>query len=180
MKTKILFLSFLLPFFISCDEKNNNTDNESRETLSIKGITETDEEGNVRGAVDSDDWNLNKQFTDREKQLFSTIDFTKTGIAEPITNGTQMICFCPNPFPYMGSLYYYQNKHIVSIVIVDYKYNILHRYQFKNRKEWHLDLTTLKEGIYRMYYVMQDENENVVHCGYGDIKRDKSVAYNAL
>ena len=81
------------------------------------------------------------------------------------------ISFCPNPFITTGYLLYYHDKHILNIIIVDSKYNKLCRYRLTDRQQVVFDFTTLNKGIYRLYYVIQDSQYNIVHLGHGDIEK---------
>jgi hypothetical protein len=176
MKIKFLLILFSLPVFISCEDENKN-ENEA-ETISIEGITEVDNMGVFYGNFDDDDWNLDDQLTEKEKQLFASLDFSKTGVAEPIPSEPgvipkiKFITFYPNPFSDVPRLSYYHNEHILNLVIVDNKYNILYSYRVENSESVTFNFDSLKTGIiYRMYYVVQDKNYNIIHCGHGDIKR---------
>lgn len=176
MKT---FHCFLIAFliFISCKSENSNEiDTESY--LPIKGITYMNEFGELVGNIDHDDWLLNDKFTTKEKLLFDTLNFTKTAIAEPMPNTENsisiqpQIVFFPNPYATMGRLFYYHNKHILNIIIVDKKYNKLLTYRSTNTQLLSFNLSDFNKGIYRLYYVAQDSNYNIVHFGHGDIEKE--------
>ena len=178
------FLFFLiLPFIIvSCND-------DDKDYLTIKGITETTASGEITGvSIDPDDWNLDDVFTKREKQLFGDLDFSKTAEAEPVPasvpvcpdgmdcidqdiNFLRYIVFCPNPFDGYARLDYYHSNHILNLVVVDNKYNKLYSRRVENVISMFLSIPNLKKGIYRMYYVMQDMDNNIVHCGHGDIEK---------
>lgn len=176
MKSKLLSLLISLCIFISCEKDNE-------EFLVIEGITEIDS-GGCSSHIDPDDWNLDDIFTDREKQLFDTLDFSRTAIAKPLPpieeipgyltpDRSPHIFFAPNPFHISAALGYYRNDHILNLVIVDNKYNKLFSWrteEFNGGATFYFE--NLKKGIYRMYYVLQDKNYNIVYCGHGDIKNE--------
>jgi len=72
---------------------------------------------------DNNDWTLNVKFTDREKQLFDTIDFNKTATVEdPPSDFVSMgpsIKFYPNPVEDYTRLEYNQTPGVLNIVMVD-------------------------------------------------------------
>lgn len=172
-----LVIIFSLLLFISCKSGNSN-EPESESYLSIKGITYMNELGELVGSIDHDDWVLNEKFTSKEKLLFDTLNFAKTATAEPIPNtGNSVytpphILFCPNPCATVGGLYYYHENHILNIIIVDNKYNKLLSYRTKDTQHPSFDLAKLNKGIYRLYYVIQDSQYNIVHLGHGDIEKE--------
>ena len=181
MRKHFIFL-LILPFIIvSCNDNDEDY-------LHIEGITETTASGEITGvSVDPDDWNLDDVFTKREKQLFGDLDFSKTAVVEPVPipecpdgmdcidpiediNDLRRIVFCPNPFDGYAFLRYYHSNHILNLVVVDNKYNKLYSRRVENVISMFFSIPNLKKGIYRMYYVIQDMDNNIVHCGHGDIK----------
>ena len=178
MKSKFSFLFVLAVLFVSCRK-------ESVDYLRIEGITEAAMDGPTGRYFDPDDWNLNDQFTKREKQLFEGLDFSKTAEAEPVNvdevggiiseDTTPRISFGPNPFCEITFLCYYRNDYTINLVIVDNHYNKLFSYRGEiNQCYVRYWLQLDYEKIYRMYYVMQDKNDNIVHCGHGDILKSEN------
>lgn len=172
---KYLFLLLLIGYlFVSCKETDEN--NES--VLFIKGISSYDEFG-YQMTEDDDDWRLNEKLSNKEKQLFDTLNFAKVGIAEQITDtinlyfNTPRIEFFPNPIRAAVRVAYYNKKHILNLEIVDKKYTKLHSFRLKDNNFYFLLLNNLKNAtIYRVYYVIQDSNYNIVHTGHGDIMNE--------
>lgn len=162
--------SLLLLLFISCD-----IDNE----INISGITYTSDIGLIssdKNKNDGNDWNLNYKFKTFEKQLFDTLNFSKTAFAEPefLNNSiiVPQIIFYPNPVVNYGNIYYYSNNHIINIVIIDKKLNIIRNYRIQNSQNFKFDFSEINKGIYRMYYVIQNAEFEIIHMGYGDILRE--------
>ena len=81
MKNKHLLALIIFLFIISCKEKEKVDD----KTVIFEGITVLNEYGEMI-SFDSDDWHLNDKFTEREKQLFDTLDFNKTAEIERVLN----------------------------------------------------------------------------------------------
>ena len=173
MKSKLLFLLVLFVSFASCQK-------EGVDYLRIKGITERTMDGSLTYLYfDPDDWNLNDQFTKREKRLFEGLDFSKTTEAEPpyfeemegmVSEFTSpRIYFYPNPFSEITYIGYYHSDHIINLVVVDNHYNKLLSYRGEVGRISAISWVWLDSGIYRMYYVIQDKNDNIIHCGHGDI-----------
>ncbi|MFB6341398.1 hypothetical protein ACE1ET_06735 [Saccharicrinis sp. FJH62] len=125
---------------------------------------------------DSRDWQLNDDFSQKEKNLFDTLDFKKVAkFTEPDNQEYQSITghisFYPNPLSDHGNLSYPNKNMILNIVIVDEMYNI----KMSHRSTANLlgfDFRSYKNGYYRMYYVVQDSLFNIVHKGHGDIKKE--------
>ncbi|HEY5507185.1 MAG TPA: hypothetical protein VIK29_00835 [Paludibacter sp.] len=177
MRTKHFFEVIVLLLFISCKtEVTNEPNNES--VLTIEGITYMNEYGEGGSSIDHDDWILNEKFTEKVKQLFDTLDFSKTAIAEPmpITENssyrTPVISFFPNPLSIQGGLFYYHDKHILNLIVINNKYNKLYSFRVRDSHYFHLNLNKLEKGIYRIYYVIQNSQYNIVHCGHGDIEKE--------
>lgn len=197
MEKGFLFLLALFLFFISCEDdiggngksnidvqrlrdiaSGNDVRYDDENYLNISGFTTRDNMGRILNSNDPDDWNLDDEFTEREKMLFDTLDFTRTGIVEPviIEDGyfplpDPYIMFYPNPFGQIASIGYYHNDHIVNLAIVDSKYKKLYSFRIENNPDMAFDFEKLAYGTYRMYYVIQDKNYNIVHCGHGDIQK---------
>jgi len=177
MKSKFLFLFVLSALFVSCQR-------EGVDYLRIEGITEATIGGPTGRYIDPDDWNLDDQLTKREKKLFEGLDFSKTAEADPIhfeeiegmvsENRSPRIDFCPNPFSGSTYLCYYRGDYTINLVIVDNRYNKLFSYRGEIDRCIEFSYSLLDYGIYRMYYVMQDKNDNIVHCGHGDILKSKN------
>ncbi len=173
MKNYFLLSLFILSLCTSCNK--DEVKNES--VLLIKGITSVDELG-YSISIDENDWRLNGKFTEKEKLLFDTLNFSKTAIAQPmpISESTSYkapaILFYPNPFRLQGGLFYYHNKHILNLIVVDIKYTKLYSFRVRDSHYFSLNLNKLDKGIYRIYYVIQDSQYNIVHMGYGDIENE--------
>jgi len=171
MKITYALTALILFFLISCKTDEDDS------TLSIKGITYMSESG-WPGDIDSDDWRLNDEFTSREKQLFDTLDFTKRATAEPMTYPDNTIysststMFAPNPVSTNGYLLYYHTNHILNIVIVDNKYHKLLSNRSYDKQQLTFNFIPFNKGIYRMYYVIQDAQYNIVYLGHGDIEKE--------
>ena len=170
--------SFLLSLFIfSLSTSCNKEEVKSESVLLIKGITSVDELGYTI-SIDENDWRLNDKFTEKEKQLFDTLNFSKTAIAEPMpisentSYKTPVILFFPNPFRSQGGLFYYHDKHILNLIVVDSKYTKLYSFRVRASHYFALNLNKLDKGIYRIYYVIQDSQYNIVHLGHGDIENE--------
>ena len=175
--THYFFLIAFIIIFVSCkSEESSELDTESY--LTIKGITSLNEFGELTGNIDHDDWILNDKFTTKEKLLFDTLNFTKTATVEPISNTENsmyiqpQILFFPNPYSTIGRLYYYHDKHILNIIIVDKRYKKLLTHRVENTTQISFNLSNLSKGIYRLYYVIQDSGYNIVHFGHGDIEKE--------
>lgn len=173
MKKLILPLLFIIFSFISCIKEE--VDNES--FLWIRGISSYDEFG-YSISLDHNDWNLNEEFSQKEKQLFDSLDFSKIASAEPVldydssTFKIPRIIFFPNPIKLQGYIYYYNDKHILNLIIVDNRYNKPYSFRLKDSGSFYLDLSELHKGLYRMYYVIQDSQYNIVHLGHGDVEKE--------
>jgi len=169
MKIRYLLVVITL-FFISCGDIQD-------EHLSIEGITYTDIHGNVSN-IDYNDWNLNEEFTSREKQLFDSLNFNKTAKAETDVNSvyynrTPYIKFYPNPFSTTGFIQFYRPDLIYNVVVSDNKYNKLVSFRWTDKPlGCAYNFSTLNSGIYRMYYVIQDLKYNIVYQGHGDIQKE--------
>jgi hypothetical protein len=134
--------------------------------------------GELTGNIDHDDWILNDKFTKKEKLLFDTLNFTKTATVKPMPDTensiyiSARISFFPNPYSTVGKLYYYHDKHILNIIIVDKKYNKLLTSRTTNTQQLSFNISNFNKGIYRLYYVIQDSSYNIVHFGHGDIEKE--------
>ena len=176
MRTKYFHITIALLLFISC-KTEDSTDPNNDSYLLIEGITSVNEFGEERSR-DPNDWILNDKFTTKEKELFDSLNFSETATAEPmpiaensIYNPTQIL-FYPNPCATVGSLYYYHDKHILNVIIVDNKFKKLIACRLKDSQLITFDLSKLSKGIYRLYYVVQDSKYKIVHYGHGDIEKE--------
>jgi hypothetical protein len=123
----------------------------------------------------SSDWNLDDKFSQREKNLFSELDFNKTAEFVNKESGTLMyipqIIFTPNPFQAIGYLSY-NTAPIINIVIVNKDFKKIHESRFEYSYKIAISLADEPSGIYRLYYVIQDEENNIVQLGHGNIKKE--------
>lgn len=140
--------------------------------IKISGITYTDNFGLIykQNEIDNNDWKLNYTFKDRERLLFDSLNFSNTAISDDAN--ISPIVFYPNPFNVLGNIYYYNDKHILNIIIVDKSLNKKFEYRISNSTGYTFDLSTLNKGIYRMYYVIQNSEFKIIHTGYGDILKE--------
>ena len=123
----------------------------------------------------SSDWNLNDKFSQREKNLFSDLDFNKTAEFVMKESGTLLytpqIIFKPNPFQEVGYLSY-NTAPIINIVVVNKEFRKISESRFENAYEIAFALPGQPAGIYRLYYVIQDQDNNIVQLGHGNIKKE--------
>jgi hypothetical protein len=123
----------------------------------------------------SSDWNLDDKFNQREMNLFSELDFNKTAEFVNKESGTILftpqIIFTPNPFQTVGYLSY-NTAPIINIVIVNKDFRKIQESRFENSYEIGISLADEPSGIYRIYYVIQDEENNIVQLGHGNIKKE--------
>jgi hypothetical protein len=169
MKLRLFITYFALLLFISCKK-----DNESKPQF--EGITLTDVQGSYMGFIDPTDWRTDDKFTKLEMQLFDTLNFNKikqSGLASGITNksiGT--IIFYPNPTTDFGTLDIDHDNFILNMVMVDGDFNKLISYRATDRRSISISFHSFNTGIYRVYYVLQDLQFNIIGLGHGDVKKE--------
>jgi hypothetical protein len=147
----------------------------------FEGVTYLNKDGLVIGPIDTTDWRIDDKFEAYERKLFDTLLFDNTlhlkssqleiFDIKPNTN----VLFYPNPFYEVG-IFTYMQAAIMNIVVVDSTF--AKRFETRtNDKTIALGMSSLEEGIYRMYYVFQDSNYRMIGLGHGDIMK-KSQPWN--
>lgn len=124
---------------------------------------------------EGEDWQFNDDFTNKERALFDTLNFSKTAkFTEEQMPGTiglaNEILFYPNPVSTIGRFEYpYKNK-ILNLVIVDEAFN--RKMELRSGSmSVAFDFSKYAKGYYRIYYVVQDSMYRIVHKGHGDVKK---------
>jgi hypothetical protein len=167
VKLKIFIALFALLQFISCKK-----DNESKPEF--KGITLTDEQGSFMGFIDPTDWRTDDKFTKLEMQLFDTLNFNKVNQAKSasgiINKSIGTIIFYPNPTTDFGTLDIDHDNFILNMVMVDGEFNKVISYRATDRRSIAISFHSFNTGIYRVYYVLQDLQFNIIGLGHGDVK----------
>lgn len=135
-----------------------------------------DKEENEFESINLDsDWHLNDEFSHNERKLFDTLDFTRTAsyqlVESDYIQNSPKITFYPNPFKDVGFLHY-NTAPIIHIVIVNNSYEKILEARLENSYTIGFNLTEKKSGIYKLYYVIQDSNYNIVQLGHGFIKKE--------
>lgn len=176
MKRRIYFLCLLsLLFTMSCTKEKDAND-----TIPIfRGITTLESEVGIPGSVDATDWRTDDTFTELERSLFDTLNFDNSMLVKSAFANTDVIIaptilprFFPNPVRSVAYFLIYDGA-IKNMIIVDQSFTkkIELREESTNMA---FDLTSFKNGIYRMYYVLQDSNYKIIGLGHGDILVDHS------
>jgi hypothetical protein len=173
MNTKIyLIFLFVSILGLSCTKETNTSESLPK----FEGISYFDYQGDLVDSFDSTDWRSDDKFKSCEQKLFDTLKFdnashlksTKSGSTDIILKKDTVVRFYPNPCRDVG-YFSYHNASIINIVIVDNTFMKKIEYRTQNT-EMAFDLTILKAGIYRMYYVFQDSVYKISGLGHGDIK----------
>jgi hypothetical protein len=118
-------------------------------------------------STDSTDWKVNDNFSKREKRLFPSVKFKKRNINESV-KGIQPAY--PNPTD--GELLIrleYQDAQL-SYVIVDKNFKKISEGKSK-ASSFTLNIAGCVSGFYRMYYVVQNADSEVIAMGHGDLRR---------
>ena len=160
-----LVLLVILVGFATC-KKN---DNESSQ-IQFNGITETDDNGNPVGTVDSTDWTVDKNWNDTEHGLFSkrfencniTVNSTFNAYPNPANDALTLTLSGINT----------QEFTETSFRIVDRNYNILGWWdteQFALKYVINLAQWDLPDDTVRVYYKFYGENCEL--RGHGDIAK---------
>lgn len=173
MKTRILFGFLLFMVILSCEEEKNSP----QKVYDFSSITMTDIDGTLLSGSDTNDWKLDVVFTDAEKSLFDSIDFSKKRMLKSLSGVgpvIEQIAFYPNPVRFSGTFGFSGDMDKINIVIVDSLFR--KKYDFKNIYHTHLmiDFTPFDTGYYRAYYVIQDSQGYITGSGYGDIKVERT------
>ena len=154
---------------ISCKKEDSN------QIPKFEGLTlrECEQDFNI---IDDSDWRIDDKFSEIERNLFDTLKFESSFLKESsfadIINdgivGTPKVSFCPNPTS--GNGYFrFTSTVIMNLVIVNQKFE--KKYEFRGQYPMiAIDLSSFPYGMYRMYYVLQDTNYQIVGIGHGDIK----------
>ncbi|WP_088656326.1 hypothetical protein [Geofilum rhodophaeum] len=174
MKVTINLFYFLpLMLAMSC-----NKEKLSEETIpTFEGITRLESEDGEPYSIDPTDWRIDNKFTELERSLFDTLKFDNPMFLKSTLSNTNGIpevkrspCFYPNP---ANSLAYFSvyDGTIKNIVIVDQTFE--KKIELREQaSHFRFDLSSFKNGIYRMYYVLQDSNYKIIGLGHGDIQVD--------
>ncbi len=150
MKKLIVIILFAVLIITSC-EKNNSE---------------------LPDLNNSSEWNLNDEFSSLEQSFFDTLNFNNT--AEYIVEETEylqsdpIIKFYPNPFTEVAYLSY-NTAPIINIAILNSRYKKILEARFENAYEIAFNLSDQPSGTYKLYYVIQDKDYNIVHLGHGSI-----------
>ncbi|MDO3694864.1 hypothetical protein QVZ41_08410 [Wenyingzhuangia sp. chi5] len=144
---------------------------------------------------DNDDFGINNSsldfqmndFSQFEKKLFDSLDFNKTNTYENLLNENKPIeddegnlsivdinydiILYPNPFQDIVNLSFSYPRSIINTIIVNNKYEkIIESRSLKNLKvAYHL--TDKPSGFYRLYFVLQDSNYNILEYGKVNIHK---------
>jgi len=170
MNTKIsLFILVVFLVAVSCKGDKDSP------LPGFDGITNVDGNGRLIGARDTTDWRIDNKFNEFERNLFDTLKFDQTllksdlkGVFSVGPSQASTIDFYPNPVTSLGSLRCFFGK-IMNIAIVDK--------DFTKKVAKRLtcgvitfDFSSFNNGVYRMYYVLQDSTFKIIGLGHGDIQ----------
>jgi len=166
MKLKILLLSILITCICVCCSKENG----QKGIITIEGITECNNVGEIIGNIDTTDWRFTDTWSSTEQKLFRIHNSNNT-----VTEGTRpdssvVILGYPNPATTLMFFTFHLNPNMYyDARIVDNKLNI--KLQFDSVKYSYFDIKDsayLKNELYRLYYKVYSENK--VYRGHGDFK----------
>lgn len=157
---KLSLLTALISTSFACKKEHTET-----AEVFFSGITNRDEDGNLNGFVDEDDWNLNTTFNSKENALFPADNFSICGDA---TDTVLKVYSYPNPSNgvfLFGCIIEFDS---ISLRVVDDNYKVL--YAKDNLTRPSLSIVENGDGgsrLVRMYY--RAYNDSCVYQGYGDL-----------
>ncbi len=148
------------------------------ETIPIfEGITILESEDGEPYSIDPTDWRIDDKFTELEQSLFDTLKFDNSiFIKSALSNTIGIPEIKRNPRFYLNpanSIAYFSvyDGTIKNIVIVDQTFE--KKIELRGQSShFRFDLSSFNNGIYRMYYVLQDSKYKIIGLGHGDILVD--------
>ncbi|TCO07626.1 hypothetical protein [Natronoflexus pectinivorans] len=165
---------FVILAFTSCKK-----DSDSEYLPSFEGITIRDNGYDLPIENDPDDWRLDVEFSQIERNLFDTIDFNniasvEEAVVEEVTGSIPAIIKCPKPVFYPNPVNHYgyishNAGDIVNIVVVNKSFQRLFEFRGDSFRVMRIDFSDFPEGFYRLYYVFQNLEYEITGMGYGDV-----------
>lgn len=169
MKTKLIATLIILISLVSCDKDNDNTT--TKKVYDFSDITMYDEIGEQLNTGYPEQWRYDSDFTNEEKALFDSIDFSNIDLAKWVTPTFKTnLGFIPNPVRNVGSFFLYRNCDIFNFVMVDTLFNKVESLKINNTRHFSLTFTEFEPAYYRVYYVCQDSSRLITGMGYGNIQ----------
>jgi len=173
---KILFV-FLFFSLFACKKEETE--------IAFSGITYTSGTGEIMGSVDQSDWRLDDVWTDHEKSIFYSDEFSELSLLEnnnsfvlksayeivPLEN---FFPAYPNPVQYQFSLSIYRSASIFKLALVNSSFEILTAIQHNEFSggNFNFDVSERSafqaETIYRVYYLFEYIDRETEY-GHGDI-----------
>jgi uncharacterized protein YxeA len=115
---------------------------------------------------DSTDWKTDDVFLKREKRLFPSVKFKKRNI-----NGSvKILPAYPNPTDGELLVRIEETDAQLSYVLVDKNFKKISEGKSK-ASSFTLNIAGCVSGFYRMYYVVQNANLEIIAMGHGDLNR---------
>ncbi len=163
---RIFSLFLLSSILLGCSK-------DSDQLISIKGITQRDEGGNIMGNIDNTDWTNDSELPEKVIDFLNfnkTIDYTTAEVA------SLQILGYPNPFETTFRLEISCSKQTVCrFVIVDESLKVY----LVNEMMLAVGGNSLalsgssfpKNKNLRIYYAFYDSSETMYYKGHGDIRR---------
>ncbi len=163
---KVYYLFLLTSILFGCSK-------DSDEIISIKGITERDNIGNILGNEDITDWSSDTEFPDRIVDFLNfhgALDYSISEVASLEIYGY------PNPFE--SNIYFRvscSKKTVCRFVIVDESLKIYFVHGLLlNVGSSAINLSASyfpRNKNLRIYYTFYDSSETIYYKGHGDIRR---------
>ena len=162
-----LFLAFIMSLlFFACSKDNN-------EVITISGITERNNNGELIGNFDGTDWLNDNNIPEIVNSLFN---FEDTANYETAEISTVEIVEYPNPVENIFNLHFnLSNETVIKFVIVDESLKVYYKYASKlNAGNNLLAIQTEqlpRNKYFRIYYAFYDNSRTIYYKGHGDIKK---------
>ena len=173
---KLLFACMFLTLLACKKEKSE---------IVFSGITNTSGTGEIMGAVDATDWCLDDIWSDSEKAIFSSVEFSELSLSEnkysfvlksasEISPQNKIFPAYPNPVQNQFCLNIYLSASIFKLAIVNSSFDILVAMQFNefSGSTFYFNVSDRSvfraETIYRVYYLFE-HNDKSTEYGHGDI-----------
>lgn len=169
MKTKLIASLIILISLVSCVKDNDNNSNEK--VYDFSKISMYNEIGEQLNTGYPEQWRYDSEFTNEEKALFDSIDFSTFDIAKWVTPTLKTnLGFIPNPVRNVGSFFLYRNCEIFNLVMVDTLFKKLASDKINNISYFAFTFSGFDPAYYRVYYVCQDSGKVITGMGYGNIQ----------
>jgi hypothetical protein len=170
MKNLIILFALIL---FSC-KKDNNT----KDTITISGITERDNFGNPIGIIDDTDWSYDTNFPQTINSLLNFVDTVNYLDAD--TSTIQLFAY-PNPIEKQFVFRFSSSKRtVLKYIIVDEFLNLYLKRCFKLRNggEYMTNILTddsiyPPKRFYRLFYAFYDHEKTIYFKGHGDLWKNK-------